>query len=367
MADDQNEPESKRSHTIDLTATEIPSAEESKAAGAGAPVMKRAWPWLGAAFAGACGALAVVALWSLTGIGGRGAGADADRLTAIETQQRELAARPVPADPADRLASLEAAVTSLRERLDALAKRADDMMAASGNATARSETQAKVIADLRQLIERQWAETLSRGDLEPLDRRIAALENSSKSVERALEKPVTDPADALAIRLVAIATALRDAVERSEAFAAELSAAKPMVDAKAVAALEPFAATGVPPASALAQELTAVVPAIRASLAPKAGGGGVIERLQASAENLIRVRPVGEAPGDDADAVLARIEAKARRNDIAGARAELAKLPETARAPARDVIGKIDARATALAAARELSAAALAALGKPRS
>ena len=36
--------------------------------------------------------------------------------------------------------------------------------------------------------------------------------------------------------------------------------------------------------------------------------GGVLEKLQASAERLIRIRPVGDMPGNDPAAVISRIE-----------------------------------------------------------
>ena len=62
-----------------------------------------------------------------------------------------------------------------------------------------------------------------------------------------------------------------------------------------------------------------------------------MEKLQAGAERLVRIRPVGDVPGDDPAAMIARIEAKAARNDISGALADLSKLPAAVRAPAEAV------------------------------
>ncbi len=56
--------------------------------------------------------------------------------------------------------------------------------------------------------------------------------------------------------------------------------------------------------------------------------GGFLDRLQANAEKLVRIRPVDEEPrGDDRGAILARIEQRAAQGNISGALAELAKLP----------------------------------------
>jgi hypothetical protein len=63
--------------------------------------------------------------------------------------------------------------------------------------------------------------------------------------------------------------------------------------------------------------------------------------------------------------VIARIEARTNASDIAGALQELAKLPAPVRAPAEGWIKTAAARNAALAAARQFSTGALAAIGKP--
>jgi hypothetical protein len=76
----------------------------------------------------------------------------------------------------------------------------------------------------------------------------------------------------------------------------------------------------------------------------------------------VRIRPLEEKTGDDALAILSRIEIKAGSGDIPGALAELAKLPPEVRAPAQAWIAKAEARAKADAASRKLAADAFAAL-----
>ena len=88
-------------------------------------------------------------------------------------------------------------------------------------------------------------------------------------------------------------------------------------------------------------------------------------RLQANAEQLVRIRPIGEAPGDGPRAIVARADANAAHGDIAGAMAELDRLPDAMKAPAAAWMRRAAARETAVAAARQLAAQTLAALGKP--
>ena len=95
--------------------------------------------------------------------------------------------------------------------------------------------------------------------------------------------------------------------------------------------------------------------------------GTFLERLQSNAEKIVRIRPAGEVAGDDPPSVSARIEGRAGNADIRGALAELAKLPPDARAPAQAWIKKAEARNAAIAAARNISQTALAALAKPGS
>ena len=109
-------------------------------------------------------------------------------------------------------------------------------------------------------------------------------------------------------------------------------------DDKALAPLAPFAATGVPTRAALAQELRALIPAMLKASGAQAPAGGFLERLQANAGKLVRIRPVDAPPGDDAAALLARIEIAAANADIAAALADLGKLTDATRAPAQDWI-----------------------------
>jgi hypothetical protein len=135
----------------------------------------------------------------------------------------------------------------------------------------------------------------------------------------------------------------------------------------AVKELKAFAATGVPSASALAHELTALLPKLEQAAGSPAQKGGVLDRLQANAEKLVRIRPASGQPGDTPAAILSRVEAHAANADIAGALTELKKLPPSVRAPAQSWMTKAENRRAAVEAGRHFAAAALAALGQPSS
>jgi hypothetical protein len=230
---------------------------------------------------------------------------------------------------AERLSGLEAAVTSLTERVAATAGRIDQI-AAQAQAADRQATVA--------------TEQASHG------------------------RP------ARAVRPAILAASLRDAVARGDPFAADLNELKSLVPDAVPApqwgSLEAFATTGVPTAPELGRELAELAPGMRAAAAaaaaPTAASAqtGVLERLQASAERLVRIRRIDEPAPEDQAALLARIEASAVRGDIAAARADLARLPAGVSAPAEAWSRKAEAREAALGAAHSLARDTAAALGK---
>jgi hypothetical protein len=257
-----------------------------------------------------------------------------DRVTAGEAAQRKF----------------EFDIAELRRRIDDASNvaREADQRAASANSSAQqtADVGATVAAD--------------RSELDQLAARMTALETSAKTVEQRLAKPVA-PVDRAA-RLAFLVAALRTKIERGEPFAAELAAIKPLTNDRALLdRLEPHAMSGVPTEAMLGREFSKVTPALF-SAAGRTQDGGLLERLRANAERLIRIRPVDEITGDDPGSVVSRAEVKATRNDIQGAVAELAKLPPSVSAPAAAWIKTAEARQSALAAMNDLMTHARAAL-----
>jgi hypothetical protein len=388
-------PPRRRPPTIDLEATEIASepladqaaqpgadvAEQSPGGGSDSPgtgppgettvprgtvagrTPSRRWRfvWFVGAFAAGASTAALLgagALWSLGAVPFR---YDTEReqllaatVAALDHRIQELATQSTASPPsreADleaRLAALEAARSSpppvpdaTLARLSALEQRLNEApRAAAANPSADN---AQAASDHR--------------DIEALTARIAALEQQPGD---ARQTAVSDRA----VRLGLAAMELRMAVERGAPFSAELEAVSRLVDDPSdLAPLKVMADTGLPAPAALAQSLSKLTPAMLEVAIPTGHEGGVLDRLEAGAARLVRIRRIDDAPGDDPAAMITQADVKATRGDIAGAIAEIDKLPDKVRAPASGWISTARARLAALEAVRQISTHALQALG----
>jgi hypothetical protein len=340
-----------------------PEAEPERRRALGWLPEELTWAQAGAGIAGAAGALLVfVLLWLAGAFTGGGHLQTADvspRLASIEQQLQALASRPVPqsADPkavdalASRLLKLEAAQAAPRAPVN------DPVVLGRLGA---AENAMKSLADHAAALSRRA--DAADAALREANSRIEKLSAALNEVQTAVRSAAVG--SDRASRLALAASALRDAVDQGAPFAAELAVVKPLApDAEAVAALAPFAESGVPSEAALGKELAAIVrPLLRAAPAA-ASGGSFIDRLQANAEKLVRIRPVDEEPkGDDNNAMLMRIEQRASQGNVAGALSEIARLPAAARAPMQSWIARAQARRKAVEASRRLAADAVAAL-----
>ncbi|MEW6454282.1 MAG: hypothetical protein AB1490_26825 [Pseudomonadota bacterium] len=320
------------------------------------------WPMIGAGAAGAGGVLAAfILLWAIGAVpSGQKETVDlSPRLAAIETQLRDLTTRPPPVVSVAPASADTKVVEGLSLRLDKLeaaanAPRQPVTDPAVLNRIGAVDSAVKTLNDNVNALARRndEAATTMRGRLDALS--ASVVEIQKKEQEAASDRPV---------RLAVASGALRVAVERGQPFAAELAAAKSLTqDTAALAPLEPFAASGVPNDAVLGRELSALIQPMLKATAPQASEASFLDRLQANAEKLVRIRPIGAPTGDDPAAMLARIEFKAAHGDIAGALADLAKLPADARAKAQAWIAKVEARDKAIAASRRFNADAIAAL-----
>jgi hypothetical protein len=386
------------------------SANEAAAASGAPPHQPAAAPrrgpsWLSLFGAGITGGVVVAAAAAALAVAGLLPGGETDtsalsaRLAGVEQHLRDIAAVPLPAgadasealedlrgrlakleaaaaapgraapgpatDPAfaNRLSAIEGGVKALDESVGILGRRSDEAIATAREARQRADATSAGLAELTQKVVRPGAPPIERGELDALASRVTAVERGEKAVEAELAK--RPAANDRSVRLALAAGALNGAVERGDSFASELATVKSLAaDAKALATLEPFASAGVPTTMALSRELSELAPSLlqAAGVAPREGG--FLERLQVNAEKLVRIRPTEEVAGSDPAAIIARSEAKASRADLAGAIAELAKLPAAARAPAEPWIKKAEARTAAIETSRRLATDALAGLGK---
>jgi hypothetical protein len=396
-----SEPDStprRRPPTIDLTAKEVEtgqgaSAQESAAAD---PAIDRvaegnssggrggwnfasgAKPYAVGAVVGAIAVGAIIAAIRIAGFaparetavalsaqGAKTPGADEISSRLDKIQEALQAPRPNEA-LATRIAAAEAQTKSLGDQLGALTRRVDDVAAASQNALAQGKAAVAAAEGAKTA-----AQTgVQRHDVDALNNRIATLESSVKSLAAEVTKR-TSSADDRVARATVAAEALRAAVERGAPYQAELEAVKSFgADQNATDPLAPFAAVGVPSAAALGRELTALTAALQRASGGAPNDGSFLGRLEAHAQNLVRVTPI-DAPsapsGDDPSALVAQINGDAARGDIAGALAGIARLPDAARAVAETWVKKAEAREAAIAASRRIATDALAALGRPAS
>jgi hypothetical protein len=324
------------------------------------------WQIFAAGLAGAAiMTAALVALWFADLVPSRDAGpitAEPASVAALNQRMAKIEASVAKLPTSDtgtseRLSAADNAMKSLGIALTALNKRSDEVAANAADARARADASEKALTELRDSVQDLTKNTsagLSPTDVDTVQKRLAALEQAIK----------TAPTDRSA-RLALSAAALRDAVTSGAPFTAELAEVKVLGgDENALAPLLPLAASGVPPPAALAQELRVLIPAMVKASGTQAPAGGFLERLQANASKLVRIRPVDAPAGDDASAVLARVEIESAHADIDGALADLGKLDETVRAPAEAWIAKARARQAAIVAARDLAADTARALGK---
>jgi hypothetical protein len=284
---------------------------------------------------------------------------DADLVKRVTAAESAAVAAEKTAEKASK--SLDVALKEIDRRLKDL----KDVTTTAGSARQRADAAAAAVAELEKKIAAVPAGQIQRGDLDRLADRVSKLESAAKALQHKLAGQTTSGSGDRAARLAVAAGALRSAVERGRPYAVELNAVKSLADdAGALAPLAPFAATGLPDKAALARDLFQLLPALRRVAGLAAGEGGILQRLQSNAEKLVRIRPVNDVAGDDAAAIISRIETRAGRADIAGALAELAKLPPRVRAPAEAWIAKAKARMAAEGASRRFMAQAIAALGK---
>jgi len=296
------------------------------------------------------------------------------RLKKLESagQSQPAPAQPQP-DPAlaSRLTGAEAATKSLSDQLAALNRHLDDVAGAAQNALTQAKSAASAAtaaADVAKNATQNASQaSAARGDLDALAARMTALEGAIKKLTDETRQTASAELDGRALRLALASAALRTAVERGAPYGAELAAAKSLgADPAAIAALEPFAASGVSSAASLAHELSALIPALQQAVEPTSSNATFLDRLERNAQRLVRITPAEAPAGDDPATVATRIGVDASRADLTAALADIAKLPDTAKPVAAVFVQKAQARNAALAASAKLAADALKSLGKPQ-
>lgn len=166
----------------------------------------------------------------------------------------------------------------------------------------------------------------------------------SKRLEEA-ERKLNEPREDVAVAKAIAAAALKAAIDRGGPFLAELDTfAGVAPDDPAVTDLRGFATTGVPSRADLIRQSTDVATAIVEAVNQPDPNQGWTERLIASAQSLVKVRPVGNIEGDSVEAIAARMEDKVKNGDLQGAVAEWNTLPEAGKTASAAFKQSLEAR-----------------------
>ncbi len=174
-----------------------------------------------------------------------------------------------------------------------------------------------------------------------VDGRLGALEQSLASLTAKVEAQAGQPKIAMAIA----AAALKSAVERGVPFEAEIETfAAVAPDAPEIAALRAYAQNGVPTRAEIIAGIDAVADAMIAAANPPKKDAGFFERLLASAESLVTVRPIGAVEGAGVPETVARMEVAIKTGNLDSAIAEFDTLPEAAKTAGADFAAKLRAR-----------------------
>lgn len=270
------------------------------------------------------------------------------RVTGLEARPTPPAASKPDATLFARLDALEKATAMLRTDLDSVRQQQQQTASALGD------------------IKTAPREAAATPDLSPIIGRIDQLENATRALSNEAAQQRAAPADDKTLRRIVAVTLLDRLVRQGDSYAAALAAATPLMSQPdTLKPLEHFAASGVPSANTLSKELLTQIAAIAPAAPKSAEDGGILDRLQAGAERLVRIRRTDTPGGESRSDIINRAAAAARSDDIATARRELMTLSNTDRAPFQAWIALVDARAAALTASRQLATDAVAALGKP--
>lgn len=186
------------------------------------------------------------------------------------------------------------------------------------------------------------------GTLSSLQSERSGQETTTADLARRLsdaEAKLNEPRDDIEVARAIASAGLKAAVDRGGPFLTELDTlAGVATDDPAVAALKPFAATGVPSRAELLRTFPDVANTMLATLNQPDPNQSIVERLTESAYSLVKVRPVGNIEGETPEAVIARMEDKMRNGDLQGAALEWNALPDAAKTVSTAYKQSLDAR-----------------------
>ncbi len=286
------------------------------------------------------------------------------RLTALEDKVNGADAR---------LNGFDAKVNGVDGRINGFDARMNGFESRSNGLEAKLNDEAAQSGRLRSTVA-----SLPKVDLAPLQTAAAALDDKVAGIEgrlsaakdgtRATEARAVGSADeAKATPIALVGQSIGRAVAEGRPYAADLDALKGLgAEPEVLAKLAPLAATGAPTLASLKERWEAVEGDVLAAVKP-AEAGSALDRFAASARALVQVRRVGAVRGDDPAAVVSQIDGALAADDVPGALAAWAKLPQAGQDKSQDWAAAALGRSDAEGAARDLVARSIATLGRTKS
>ncbi len=333
-------------------------------------------------------------------------------LTPLQDRVAALEARPSDAKPLqDRIAALETASGQLKSAVEAMRGKLDPQSGAPAVAASQAGAAADLaplqgkVADVESGLKalQGTVASIPKTDLAPLDARLAALGDKLVGAQAELAAlpridlaPVNTKIEEIDHRLAPIeaqfsapkiaeqvtatrqngsaaetrsaplavtAQSILQAIDDDRPFAPALNALQQLGVAEAtLAPLIAVADKGAPTQADLLAGFEDVKAKMVGAGTP-IPTGGVLDRMLAGAEGLVKVRRAGASSGQDPDAIVSRIDSDLRRRDDQAALNEWQGLPDDGKAASRAWMEWLKSRVDAETAARSVVANAIAALG----
>ena len=312
-----------------------------------------------------------------------------EKITQIEASLAEQGARIAKAEQPQALSDLEARLAGLESAVQSGAAGPDAGLAAIEQKLAGVEesiatvqvlagkTAGDAAAAVKPEIDRLAAsadaltkrvKTLEGGLSGQVDPQIfAALGTRVDQLAGVVDKNAS-PQSIAALKSALAAESLAAAVVAGRSFAAELQILQSSMDGGPdLTAIAAYAAEGLPDAAVLAAEFEALIPSMlppepERPAAPESAG--LVDRLMASARNVVEVREAGPAAGGELMRQTGAVLQALTGNNLKAARTAWEALPAEARQASAGWSAKLEARLAADALAGSLRAEALSRLAK---
>ncbi|MCV6546507.1 MAG: hypothetical protein OIF56_04360 [Cohaesibacter sp.] len=252
----------------------------------------------------------------------------------------------------DRLGALATDLAALSERVDGFKAVSDQLATTDGKVAALEEKAGQFVGLLESRLDEAKLSVLASADRR-IDNVVTDVSNMRQSLEedaKALTSRLSSLEDnnlsekmQSSARTIALA-GLENAVASGQSFAAALNTfAQVAQDNEAVKALKSYADAGAPTAQKLAQDFRGLSGQVLKA-AEEAGTTGLVDKIMLNAQNLVRIRPIGEREGDSLTDKLARIEVRVSEGRLGEIAKEWEALPDAAKEAGKSWYEGVQAR-----------------------